>query len=313
MICLKGLQNVVFMTEHLWNIDKGEVLHMKKEFNRAVSSMINVNEVELFREMAKQFNYNKFTRATYVEEVHQRYVEFNSSFQGGTKKVELGDLLFLTYNKSQKELKMCVLQAKYRSKPYKKFLDCDADIFQWELLYYRPDVYNKSKMNIPKHILNFRNDFKSITAYGIFYHDKMSNEIDFLYTLPELFSPKRMMPNPSKVFSFTCPNLGGCKITCCGCGTGCLGKKGAVPWETLYTCAIDVFENEVLSWRIGAPINDSEIKKYILGLLQSMRRDADDREVIDEILRDQDFETDSEHFNNEDAHPSAVIVITETA
>lgn len=285
---------------------------MKKEFNRAVSKMINVNEVGLFREMAKQFNYNKFTKATYVKEIHKQYVEFNSSFYGGMKRIELGDLLFLTYDKSKKEFKLCVLQAKYRKKPYKKFLDCNADEFQWELLYYKPDVYNKSKMNIPKHILNFRNDFKSITAYGIFYHDKSSNEIDFLYTLPELFSPKKMIPYPSKVFSFTCPNLGVCKTSCCGCGTGCSGKRGTMPKETLYTCSIDVFENEVVSSKIGAPINDDEIKKYILKLLNSMRRSSDKPEVIEEILRDQEFVMESKYLFDEDIHPSAIIVITET-
>lgn len=285
---------------------------MKREFNRAISSIPNVGEVELFREMAKQFNCNKFAKATYVKEIHKQYVEFNSSFYGGMKKIELGDLLFLTYDKSIKELKLCVLQAKYRKKAYRKFLDCNADEFQWELLYYKPDVVNKSKMYIPKHIINFRNDYKSITAYGIFYHDKISSEIDFLYTLPELFSPKKLIPHPSKVFSFTCPNLGGCRIACCGCSTGCSRKKGVMPKETLYTCAMDIFENEVLSWKIGAPINDDDIRKYVLGLLMNMQRTSDNPEVIEEILRDQDFVTVSENIFDKDEHPAAIIVITET-
>ena len=284
---------------------------MKTEFNKVASEMKNVNEIALFREMAKQFNNNKFTSATYVKEIHKQYVEFNSSFYGGMKKIELGDLLFLTYNKSKKELKLCILQAKYRKKPYKKFLDCNADEFQWELLYYKPEVVNKSKMFIPKNIINFRNDYKSITAYGIFYHDRISNEIDFLYTLPDFFLPKKIIPNPSTVFSFTCPNLGSCRMACCGCGKGCSGKKGIILKETIYTCAMDIFENEVISWKIGAPINDDAIKKYILRLLKSMQRTSDSPEVIEEILRDQDFVTDSEYSFGEDAHPSAIIVITE--
>ena len=288
---------------------------MKNELNRAILGVANVGEVELFREMARQFNYNTLARATYVEEVHKQYVEFPSSFLGGIKKIELGDLLFITYDKSTKDLRVCVLQAKYRRKSYRKFLNCKADIYQWELLYYKPDINNRSKMNIPKHILNFRHDYKSIAAYGIFYHDKNLSMIDFLYTIPELFTPKSLVPLPSSTFSFNCPNWSVCKSTCCGCSTTlCPTKLGGVPKETLFTCSMDIFEHEVLHCKVGAPINDDVIKMSILKLLNEMKGDAEDSEIIDEILRDYEngYYGEIEDYKFYEGHPSAIIVITDS-
>lgn len=285
---------------------------MKNELNMSISSMVNVGEEELFREMAKQFNNNKFSKCTYVKEVHKMMVEFYSNFKGGIQQKEIGDLLLLTFNKSKKELRICVLQAKYRRGSYRKFLNCKADIYQWELLYYKPDVQNKSRMNIPKHILNFRHDYKSITAYGVFYHDKSLNMIDFLYTLPELFTPKNLMPSPSSTFVFNCPNLSVCKSSCCGCSTTtCLTKQGRMPKETLYTCSMDIFEHEVLSCRVGAPINDDEIKKYILGLLNGIKKDAEEPEVIDEILSSYEYGYDkaTNDYRYDDGHPAAIIIV----
>lgn len=283
---------------------------MKKELNLAIKGMSSIGEIELFREMAKQFNYNKIAKCTYVKEVHKNYVEFESSISIRNVTRELGDLLFFTYDKSKKELRICVLQAKYRKGSYRKFLNCKADLYQWDLLYYKPDVHSKGKGCIPKNILNFRHDFKSITAYGIFYHDKLHKEVDFLYTLPELFYPSKLTPPPSKTFYFNCP--GNCSPRCCGSGSGCSHKIGATKNETLFTCSIDVFEKEILSCRIGAPIYDENIKKYALSLLSSMRGESDVPEVIEEILREYDFNEGIENEFINGGHPSAIIVVIES-
>ena len=215
---------------------------MKNALNMAIIGKGNIYEEDLFKEMANQFNNNKFAKCTYVKEIHQMYVDFYSSITGNMEYRELGDLLLLTFDKIKKELRLCVLQAKYRRGSYRKFLSCRTDVYQWDLLYYKPDVYNKSFMGFPKHILNFRHDYKSITAYGIFYRDKTLNMIDFLYTLPEYFKPRNIMSSKS-TFDFTCPNLGVCKSSCCGCNTTiCLTKQGGVPKETLFTCSMDIFD-----------------------------------------------------------------------
>lgn len=285
---------------------------MKNGLNKAIIGMSNVGEVELFREMANQFNNNLISKCTYVKEVHQKYVEFYSSITGKIEKRELGDLLLLTFDKAKRELRLCVLQAKYRKGVYRKFLSYSTDVLQWDLLYYKPDVYNKSPINIPQNILNFRNDYKSITAYGIFYHDKNLNMIDFLYTLPDYFKPKNTLSFKS-TFYFVCPNLGVCKSSCCGCNTTtCQKKQGGVLKETLFTCSMDIFEHEVLCCKVGAPINDNEIKKYILGLLTTMKRDAEDSEIIDEILRSYDYNTQLSDYRYEEGHPAAIIIICDS-
>lgn len=287
---------------------------MKNELNRNIIGITNLREENLFREMANQFNNNVIAKCAYVKEVHNMKVEFCSNITGNMEKRELGDLLLLTFDKSKKELRLCVLQAKYRKGTYRKFLSYRTDVYQWDLLYYKPDVYNKSSINIPKHILNFRCDYKSITAYGIFYHDKALNMIDFLYTLPEYFKPKNMMSSTS-TFYYICPNLGVCNFSCCRCNkTICPTKQGGVPKETLFTCSMDIFEREVLHCKVGAPIDNDDIRKYILGLLSEMKKDADKPEVIDEILRvyEYGYDTDLSDYRYEDGHPAAIIIVTDS-
>lgn len=116
--------------------EEGE-LHMKNELNKAMLGKPNVGEVDLFREMANQFNNNLIAKCTYVKEVHQRQVEFCSNITGKIEKRELGDLLLLTFDKAKRELRLCVLQAKYRKRAYRKFLSYSTDVFQWDLLYYK--------------------------------------------------------------------------------------------------------------------------------------------------------------------------------
>ena len=288
---------------------------MKNELNRNIIGITNLREEDLFKEMANQFNNNVSAKCTYVKEVHNMKVEFYSNFKGGKQPKEIGDLLLLTFDKCTKELRLCVLQAKYRRGSYRKFLNCRADVYQWELLYYKPDVYNKSRINIPKHILNFRHDYKSITAYGVFYHDKNLGMIDFLYALPELFVPKRLVPSPSSTFVFNCPNLSVCKSSCCGCSkTVCPTKQGGLPKETLFTCSMDIFEQEVLNCKVGAPINDDEIRKYILGLINEMKRDAEDAEIIDEILRIYEYGYDRSlnEYIYEEGHLAEIIIVTDS-
>lgn len=292
---------------------------MKKELNMAISSIPKIDEVSLFREMANQFNNNIIAKSTYVREVHKMMVDFHSDFEGGNKQKELGDLLLLTFDKAKKELRLCILQAKYRKGMYRYFLNCNADIYQWELLYYKPNVANSSSLNFPDNILNFRNDYKSITAYGIFYHDYMNNDIDFLYTLPDFFTPKNLRyPYPKKnisvcSFIYTCPKIGTYHFGCCGCRKN---KSGMIPKETLYTCSMDLFEQEVLSCRIGAPIdNNPDIKKCLLNLMRCMKNTANIPQVIDEILDSYDFNYvnyDSKNSINDESHPAAIIVVTDS-
>lgn len=269
-----------------------------------------IDEEHLFREMAYEFN-TSISKATYVEVIHKNYIEFISRYKvGGVAKVELGDLMLLTYDKATTELRICILQAKYRSKKYYYFLDFKADIFQWELLKEKPDVTNISRrFDFPKHILNFRNDYESITAYGIFYHDNISGDIDFLYTLPRCINPN-MIPT-SRVtkcepkFSFRCPKLLGSPNRLC--------RAGIFHKETISSCSIDVFEQQVLRCKVGAPINDKEVKRWVIHLLHSYKGRATIPEVIDELLGYLNVGDSIEEDNYDfECVPSVLVVVTDS-
>lgn len=285
--------------------------HMKKELNAAIkSSGVKINEISLFRAMADEFNHSMISQCTYVEEIHgnKGMVEFPSKYKvGGTAKTELGDLLILTFDKSTKELRLCVLQAKYKSGRYYRFLNSQADIFQWELLHDKPLITNRGRFNFPSDILNFRTDYRSISAYGIFYHDNITKEVDFLYTLPDFFAPhsipKHRVSNGNRSFNFKCPiGLGSPNKGC---------TRGITPKEAISTCSIDVFEKQVLLCKIGAPIpRGTRIADWVGILLNSMRGTADNPRVIEELLG---YYGEEISVNNSyEETPSALVVVTDS-
>lgn len=258
---------------------------MKDEFNKIIDVIkVNkkINEIILFQEMANEFN--KKAKCVYIEPIHHNLVEFScKTTSQSIETCELGDLLILTYDLAKHELRVCVMQVKYHHRQYKCFLNLQSvNLLQWDLLRYKPDVTDKSKMKFPTNILNFRDDYKSITAYGVFYHDNINKDIDFLYTIPEFLKPARApklpMKSPCRAFHFRCghkPPMGSPNLLCYDNPPG---KD-----EETCTCSMDNFESQLLSCKIGAPINDKGIRKWILGLLLGMRSN-DTSGVIDEIL-----------------------------
>ena len=139
---------------------------MKKLFNSHLPNG-KLNEVVLFDHMTKLFT-NKKTTAIFIKRAHQTYVKF--SLNGSLKKIkrEIGDLIFLVFDKTTKTFKICILQAKYRKQRSSYDFHFNAEYNQWKLLKDRPDIISCKLNEYPKHILNFRKDYKSITAYGIF-------------------------------------------------------------------------------------------------------------------------------------------------
>lgn len=285
---------------------------MKKELNGAVKkSNSEIDEIFLFRAMAAEFNHSTISQSTYVEEIHgiKSKVGFPSKYKlSGWANTELGDLLIFTFDKATHELRMCIMQAKYKKGGYYRFLNCKANLFQWELLHDKPTITTKSKFNFPSNILNFRTDYESISAYGIFYHDNISGDIDFLYTLPEFFVPhsfpRTPISNGDRSFHFRCPlGLGSPNIAC---------ANGIYLNEAISTCSIDIFEKLILSCKIGAPIpNRTGIENWALALLKNMREYADNPEVIDELLY---FCSNNitENAYSFEGTPSALVIVTDS-
>lgn len=286
-------------------------VHMKSQLNAEIkrTGMI-VNEENLFREMAKEFN-TTISKTSYVEIIHKNPVEFNSSYKvGGVARVELGDLMLLTYDRATNELRICILQAKYKKGRYYHFLNFHADIFQWELLKDKPFIINKSKrFNFPSNILNFRDDYASITAYGIFYEDNISKEIDFLYTLPEHIKPCKhpikRIKRGVRAFFFRCPKHLGSPNNMC--------RAGMRPKELISTCSLDVFEQQVLRCKVGAPINDGKVMNWIRRLLLSYKGSSTTPEVIDELLEHLDVRGDDiDEVYDFEGVPSIIVVLTDS-
>lgn len=285
---------------------------MKKELNDAVKKNISIiNEIFLFRAMAAEFNHSTISQSTYVEEIHgtKSKVGFPSKYKlGGCANTELGDLLIFTFDKATHELRMCIMQAKYKKGGYYRFLNCKADLFQWELLYNKPTITTMGKFNFPPDILNFRTDYKSISSYGIFYHDNILGDIDFLYTLPKYFVPNSFPRNPisngDRRFHFRCPlGLGSPNIAC---------ANGIYLNEAISTCSIDIFEKLILSCKIGAPIpNGSRIQDWALALLKNMIEYADNPEAIDELLYFYSNNIAEETYSFEGT-PSALVIVTDS-
>lgn len=287
---------------------------MKENLNKAVNASGKpINEEFLFRVMAQEFN-SAVSKCTYVKEIHGKlYVTYASKLSMiNSQRVELGDLWIFTFDRATKELRMCIMQTKYRRRMYLRFLDLNIQPFQWELLKEKPDVSGDG-WYVPHDILNFQNKYDSITAYGIFYHDNISKtqDIDFLYTLPKFLAPKKHLTPPlikrDYRFEYICPKgLGSPNYLC---------KEEFLPHETIGTCSIDIFEQQVLSCRIGVPVTSGKsLPPWVLVMLRHMRDGADDGTVIDTILEQHPSANDT-YINNQcsfNAIPRSLVIVTDS-
>ena len=244
---------------------------MKQTFNSLLNTLPKIDEVNLFRLMADLFNSDS-SKATFVKEVHghKGFVDYHSNILGSLKQIEIADLLLITCNRRNNEIRICFIQAKHRKGNYRRFLTFKANVFQWELLAEKPDVIDNYGAGFPTNILNF-STFESITSFGIFYHDR-NGLIDFLYTLPKHILPRSKKKIQTMDFwgNCICPN------------SSCL--RGKMPNETISTCSMNIFKQEALACRIGAPI-DSSMRLYLSNLFSSMRKNSSENiELIDEFM-----------------------------
>ena len=248
--------------------------------------------------MANLFNSNT-SKSTFVEETHGRrgFISYHSSFLGGMKTVEIADLQIITCNRKTNEIRICFVQTKYRKAKFKQFLSIKTNLYQWELLKEKPNIFDTHCNGFPINILNF-SSYESITSFGIFYKDK-HDEIDFLYTLPKYIHKRSI--SEIQIMDFkgpcVCPN-----IHC---------TKGVGPHETISTCSMDLFEKEVLACRIGAPI-EGNIKSYVAGLFKSIRASSSSVEISG-ILDEFDYILDYRNDNVRDniAYPNTILILTD--
>lgn len=272
---------------------------MKSTINDAIfkNSKLRFDEIFLFREMAKSLN--NITPTIFVKETHGRrgWVQFHSEITNTVMQKEISDLLIVCLNKPTNEIKISFLQAKYHRTTINPFLRFHGDYLQLELLKRRPDINQNNFFGFPQNILNFSN-YRSLTSYGVFYHDAGSS-IDMLYSVSDLLRQENLnVLKGSIVF----PGHQECPMINCFTAN----RK-----EMLSTCNLDLFESGLLSFQIGAPINNNKMIEAYFGKLFkyiiSNAKKGSDLSFLTDLLGD--FIRNTETTDNEIKGNPAMLII----
>lgn len=273
---------------------KGKLNKMRQNVQENIRDK-KKNEVNLFRALSSALNTDR-SYSCYSKEIHGGYnsVNFNSKYFYSIRR-ELGDLLLLTFDNLKKEIRICILQAKYEKKEKKPLKKFKSDFFQWDLLLNKYDVKSVGKIIFPKNILNFQNQYKTISSFGIFYID--NNKPDMIYTIPDYMKPNSF-PCKSAVRTFYFDN------------SKMLSSKN----EIFYTSTLNKFASAILSNKIGAPLhlnNNHNIVSWVYSLLKITQKNSETEKISNYILDNFPFENfDLYNKSINENTPHMVITIT---
>ncbi len=216
-------------------------------------------EIGLFREMLRYLT-TKYN-CIFIDEVHQKYVEFDTLISNCKKKRELSDLWIITYSPILQKAKMTFLQAKFdkNTKIKSGILGFTGDYFQYDLLSRRPHITKCSKkMNFPKTILSDAIS-DSVGSFGVFYFDS-KNKIDFAFSVASDLSGKKKATCNSKArkLYFNVIGKSGTKLK--------ISKKTGIELRSCLN--VDCFEYGLMNLFIGTPIEEDYnlidfLEKYI--------------------------------------------------
>lgn len=255
-------------------------------------------EIDLFRKMnlILSMTYNTL----FIEETHQRRIDFHSVTINRVVSRELSDLWIITFSPNQKRIRTTFLQAKYHRKNILPSGTFKGDYFQHELLSTRPNLLNGGSFNFPLNILSF-SCCNSIGSYGIFYVDNIKS-IDMAYccasNLTSAITPSSYgqisvnLSFPNK----TLPTINNCNCNFCS--------------ELNYTYDINFFTQNLLQLNIGAEIQFyPNISIFIKNTLQkkiASTEVANLISLIDELSKNSSNNEDSEIF--EEGNPNILII-----
>ena len=160
-------------------------------------------------------------------------------------------MIFIVYDEDTEAFKICTLQAKYKKQRcFNAGFHFRAELLQWGLLLDRPDIENCITNRFPKNLLNFNLNYKSITAFGIFYHNEaiknVDKDIEFLYEIPEIIGPVNDNTNSlersfTTAYRFFKPNSD----------------------EIIKSICLEQFAKHMREFKIGAPVEDIVILTWI--------------------------------------------------
>jgi hypothetical protein len=245
---------------------------MKTEINTFIKGRSTFNELDLFREIQNYLS--KKYICTFIEETHQKQVEFKSILTNCVVSREISDLWIITYSQRNKKAKMTFLQAKYEKNknPITIPFSFTGDYFQFELLSQRPKITDKSSFKFPTTILS-NSVSDSVGSFGVFYRD-YKNRIDFSFSIASDLKTKsnaNFKTKNKKLYFKESVDYSSFSIVC---------KKNR-DLELRSTLNADCFESSLLNMYIGTPIEDD---KYILNFLRAYFEKKKEENISDFLL-----------------------------
>jgi hypothetical protein len=220
---------------------------MKTVFNAYISAQGGViGEVVLFRALAHALS-QKY-KTLYLEETHQRYVEFNSIAISAPIQREISDIWIISFSRKTNEARMTFLQAKFDKKPKtSRIFKFSGEYFQYELLSDRPlikDVSTNTNL-FPDDVLSYTT-FDSVGTFGVFYYDS-NGDFDLAYCIASFLqctSKAKIKKQTTKILKF--PPFSCLHYPCFRYIN-----------ELICTTDMDTFEFYLTSMLIGAPIHQN--------------------------------------------------------
>jgi len=227
------------------------------------------NEIKFFRFFAELLR-EHFNGVHYYE-VHGNpgHVSFSSGLWPTKPPItkELGDLIIITYDYSTMQARYTINQNKFQKAtgtqrvwPAFKF---KADIHQYDLLAYRPEVEVAGSIQFPPSILS-GTDYDSVGSYGVFYEGD-GHLIDFIYSIAKWLSPQSYVSSCNLILN-TFQN-----------------EMNVSGKETICTVGIETFVKHLLGMRIGAPVTSPDIGGFLNSLIRKAAENSGEEPPVIDI------------------------------
>lgn len=241
------------------------------------------NEIKFFRFFAELLS--KHYKGVHYYEVHGNpgHVSFSSGLWPTKPPVtkELGDLIIITYDYITMQARYTIIQNKFQKTtgtqrvwPAFKF---KADIHQYDLLAFRPEIEVAGSIPFPPSILS-GTDYDSVGSYGVFYEGD-SHLIDFIYSIAKWLTPQSYV-NSCNLILNTFQNE--------------MSVNGR---ETICTVGMETFVKHLLGMRIGAPVSSPRIGGFLNTLIwKAAEATGEEPPIVDLPMFNKRIDDDIDNF-----------------
>lgn len=231
-------------------------------------TVIPKNEIKFFRFFAELLS--KHYKDVHYYEVHGNpgHVSFSSGLWPTKPTVtkELGDLIIVTYDNRTMQARYTINQNKFQKTagaqrvwPTFKF---KADIHQYDLLAFRPEVEAVGSIQFPTSILS-GTDYDSVGSYGVFYEGD-GHLTEFIYSIAKWLTPQSYVNSCNLILNTFQNEM---SVSC---------------RETICTIGIETFVKHLLDMKIGAPVSSLEIGVFLNSLIwKAAEESGEEPPVID--------------------------------